>query len=238
MKSQVIGKYELVLMFVAYHVNQADVDSLKRCLGKLPNHIGYAVLVNEFSKDQPINELKEDACLWISTNKNLGYGRGMNLLANSLKCQPAYIAALNTDIYWNESTFENILLWLKSNPQVVMAVPSIYDQNHNLQYLCKRNPTALGMISRRFIPQKYKPSWLLKYDNYYAMRDHSYSHVFESLYLSGCCMIMQSSAFFSVGGFDERFFLYLEDADLTRSMSSIGQCVHYPEPISFINGER
>ena len=45
-------------------------------------------------------------------------------------------------------------------------------------------------------------------------------------------MIMQTSAFFKVGGFDERYFLYLEDADLTRSMSSVGQCVHYP--IAFI----
>ena len=41
-------------------------------------------------------------------------------------------------------------------------------------------------------------------------------------------MIIRFNAFLSIGGFDERFFLYLEDADLTRRLSVIGRCVHLP----------
>ncbi len=41
-------------------------------------------------------------------------------------------------------------------------------------------------------------------------------------------MLMRSEAFQKVGGFDQRFFLYLEDADLTRRMAREGRCVHLP----------
>ena len=41
-------------------------------------------------------------------------------------------------------------------------------------------------------------------------------------------MIVQTDAFFRCGGFDERYFLYLEDADLSRSLCQYGQCVHLP----------
>ena len=41
-------------------------------------------------------------------------------------------------------------------------------------------------------------------------------------------MIIRSSAFVEIGGFDERFFLYLEDADITRSLALTGRCIHYP----------
>ena len=41
-------------------------------------------------------------------------------------------------------------------------------------------------------------------------------------------MIMRTTAVSIVGGFDPRYFLYLEDADLTRSMSNLGRCVHLP----------
>ena len=84
------------------------------------------------------------------------------------------------------------------------------------------------MLSRRFIPEVMKPAWLQKYDNWYIMNHQNYSHIFESEYLSGCCMVFRTSAFIDIGGFDERYFLYLEDADITRMLSKKGLCVYYP----------
>ena len=60
------------------------------------------------------------------------------------------------------------------------------------------------------------------------MADHDCSQVFDVEYLSGCCMLIRMEAFQSCGGFDERFFLYLEDADLTRSLARWGRCIHLP----------
>ena len=86
----------------------------------------------------------------------------------------------------------------------------------------------LGLFSRRFLPNWLKPAWLKRYDRWYVMADQNYQEVFEAPYLSGCCMLIRSEAFCSAGGFDERYFLYLEDADLTRSLARDGRCVHLP----------
>ena len=86
----------------------------------------------------------------------------------------------------------------------------------------------LGLFSRRFLPNALKPGWLKRYDRWYVMADQNYEEIFEAPYLSGCCMLMRSEAFRRIGGFDERYFLYLEDADLTRSLARDGRCVHLP----------
>lgn len=41
-------------------------------------------------------------------------------------------------------------------------------------------------------------------------------------------MLLRTEDFLKVGCFDERYFLYLEDADLTRSLAQQGRCVHLP----------
>jgi GT2 family glycosyltransferase len=41
-------------------------------------------------------------------------------------------------------------------------------------------------------------------------------------------MIMRYKAFNQIGGFDENFFLYLEDADITRRMATLGRAIHLP----------
>jgi GT2 family glycosyltransferase len=60
------------------------------------------------------------------------------------------------------------------------------------------------------------------------MADADYNQPFQVPYLSGCCMLFRSETFEAVGGFDERFFLYLEDADLTRSLGMRGRTLHWP----------
>ena len=219
---------DLILLIVAYHPSQQEVDELGKCLDQLPDQIHYAIIVNDYQSGEPINQLSANSLKFIKSPLNLGYGRAVNLLANSFASLPAYIAVLNTDLTWAPQTFSDIIRWLTNNKDVCLAVPQIINQNGQVQKLCKRNPTLLGLFSRRFFPESLKPKWLQKYDNWYCMNDHNYASIFESSYLSGCCMIMDSSIFIKSGGFDERYFLYLEDADLTRKLSSFGRCVHFP----------
>ena len=129
---------------------------------------------------------------------------------------------------WEADTFQQLLSWLQRHPDVSLAVPQILDESGVCQRLCKRHPTILGLLSRRFLPYWLKPAWLKCYDHWYVMADQDYQEVFEVPYLSGCCMLMRSDSFLCVGGFDERYFLYLEDADLSRSLARQGQCVHLP----------
>ena len=219
---------QLLLLLVAYHPSPLEVEQLQACLAKLPPEVGYAVVVNDHQPGEPVDQLAAAADLFLANPDNPGYGRAVNRLVVRLGPLPPYIGVLNTDLSWEPGSFEQLLAWLQQHPQVSLAVPQILDELGAPQKLCKHHPTVLGMFSRRFLPSGLKPAWLKRYDRWYVMADKNYQEVFEAPYLSGCCMLMRSEAFCSAGGFDERYFLYLEDADLTRSLARDGRCVHLP----------
>jgi hypothetical protein len=219
---------QLLLLFVAYHPSQREVEQLQACLAELPPQVGYAVVVNDHHPGEPVEQLAAGADDFLANPDNPGYGRAVNRLVSHLGQLPPYIGVLNTDLTWPSGTFEQLLGWLQLHPQVSLAVPQILDEDGAPQKLCKHNPTVLGLFSRRFLPDRLKPTWLNRYDRWYVMADQNYQEVFEVPYLSGCCMLIRSDAFRRIGGFDERYFLYLEDADLTRTLASEGRCVHLP----------
>jgi GT2 family glycosyltransferase len=61
------------------------------------------------------------------------------------------------------------------------------------------------------------------------MRASGYDKVMDVPYLSGCFMFFRTEALREVGLFDERFFLYPEDIDITRRMRRKFRTVYYPE---------
>jgi len=219
---------QLLLLLVAYHPSLQEVEQLQACLAELPPQVGYAVVVNDHHPGEPVEQLAAGADGFLANPDNPGYGRAVNRLVAHLGQLPPYIGVLNTDLTWPGGTFEQLLGWLQQHPQVSLAVPQILDEAGSPQKLCKHNPTVLGLFSRRFLPDWLKPAWLKRYDRCYVMADQDYQEVFEAPYLSGCCMLIRIDAFRRVGGFDERYFLYLEDADLTRTLARDGRCVHLP----------
>ena len=219
---------QLLLLMVAYHPSPLEVQQLQACLADLPKEVGYAVVVNDHHPGEPVEQLQEGADCFISYRDNPGYGRAVNRLVLRLGQLSPYIGVLNTDLSWQKGTFEKLLGWLQHHPRVSLAVPQLLDEVGTPQQLCKQHPTLLGLFSRRFLPNGLKPNWLKRYDHWYVMSDQNYQEVFEVPYLSGCCMLIRSDAFHRVGGFDERYFLYLEDADITRKLAREGLCVHLP----------
>lgn len=219
---------ELLLLFVAYHPSQVEVNRLKACLRGLPATIGYAVVVNDHHREEAIDQLASESDHYLACRDNPGYGIAVNRLVRQLPRIPEYIAVMNTDLSWEPQCFPGMLAWLRTHQDVTLAVPQIRDPNGMIQQLCKQDPTVLGLLSRRFVPTWMKPSWLKRYDQWYIMADQDYDSVFDVPYLSGCCMLIRSDAFKAVGGFDSRFFLYLEDADITRKLRQVGRCVHLP----------
>ena len=194
---------ELLLLFVGYHPSREEVDRLLSCLKRLPQSIGYAIIANDYIQGEPIDLLFEHADYYKISKQNLGYGKAVNKLFSAISNRPLFIAAMNTDITWHEGTFESIISWMGLNVDVSLVAPQIRDGSDNIQKLCKQDPTIIGLFSRRFIPSKFKPSWLKRYDKWYSMEYKNYSENFEATYLSGCCMIIPTDLFVKVSGFDE-----------------------------------
>ena len=91
-------------------------------------------------------------------------------------------------------------------------MPKVYYPNGELQYLCKLIPTPFDLMFKRFLPSSIVERRMIKFQ----LRFTKYNKIMNVPYLSGCFMFFRISALQDIGLFDERFFMYPEDIDITR----------------------
>lgn len=160
----------------------------------------------------------------LSLRRNLGYGRANNLAIRDSVSRHRYHLICNPDITLGEGLLGELYGLMEQRPDVGLCGPRIIAPDGSLQYLCKRAPTLIDLFIRRFLPA----NWFPKQRRRYEMRDYSYDREMEPLFVSGCFMFFRSSILGQLDGFDERYFLYLEDLDLSRRCQKIARNLYYP----------
>jgi GT2 family glycosyltransferase len=116
---------------------------------------------------------------------------------------------------------------MEINPEVGWLMPNVVFPDGSRQNLCKRLPTPWDLIVRRFL---IRHGLALNSDRQtrFECGDLDLSVPRTIPYLSGCFAFIRAEILNMVGGFDERFFLYLEDTDLVRRIGEIALTVFYP----------
>lgn len=146
---------------------------------------------------------------------NRGFGAGHNRAIRAALADGADVHVIvNPDISFRAGTLETIAAHLRAHPEIGLLMPKTLNPDGSLQYNCKLVPTPLDLIGRRFLPK----AWMRRRMRTFQMMDRDYSQTFEAPYLCGCFMAFRTEALREVGLFDERFFLYPEDIDLSRRM--------------------
>jgi len=110
------------------------------------------------------------------------------------------------------------------NPLIGHLMPRITNQEGELQYMCKTLPSPVDLFLRSFAKSLISESR----DQKYHLKMLDYTKDIEAPYLSGCFMILRVEALKEIGLFDERFFMYPEDIDLTRRMTLKHKTVYFP----------
>ena len=170
-------------------------------------------------------ELRSLDATYIFNGKNIGYGAAHNIaIRQTLQHNVSYHLILNPDIIFLSSVLEKIVGFMNNNSNVGLLMPKVYYPNGEIQYLCKLLPTPFDLIFRRFLP-KY---WTKKRTERFELHGSGYNRIMNVPYLSGCFMFLRTESIRRVGMFDERFFMYPEDIDLTRRIHRDYRTVFYP----------
>jgi GT2 family glycosyltransferase len=183
-------------------------------------------LVDNSPTDELRYLLTDSRVTYIFNNKNIGFGAAHNIAIKEALKTARYHLVLNPDVYFNKGTLEFLYHYLESHPEVGQVMPKVLYPDGSLQYLCKLLPTPYDLILRRFL--KGKEHQLNANNERYELRFSGYDKVMEVPYLSGCFMLFRTAALQEVGLFDERIFMYIEDADLTRRMHQKFKTVYHP----------
>lgn len=160
----------------------------------------------------------------IAMGWNAGYGRGHN--AAIRRSQARYHAVLNTDIDFTTDVFAPLVRFMDARPSAGLAAPRVTYPDGRLQHLCRLLPTPTDILARALFGNS---AWAGRRNRRYEVQDWSYDRVAQFPFLSGCFMFMRRSVLERVGGFDERFFMYTEDIDLTRRIRAHAETLFMPD---------
>jgi len=156
---------------------------------------------------------------------NPGYGRAHNYaIKKALNNGSVYHLVLNSDIYFDYDVLSPMIRFMNDNPDVAQLMPKVLNVDGSLQFLCKLVPTPFDFFVRRFLFGNFTK----KYNYDFELRWSNYDKVMFVPYLSGCFMLFRIRCLESIGFFDERFFMYPEDIDLTRRLAEHYQTIFFP----------
>lgn len=159
-------------------------------------------------------------------HENTGYGSSHNIaIKKAIESGSKYHVVLNPDLKFDSNVLSTLVTFMEKNPDIGQVMPKILNSNGELQYLCKLVPTPIDLLFKRFLPKTFTK----KTTNRFQLKFTDYNTVMDVPYLSGCFMFFRTEALKEVNGFDERFFMYPEDIDITRRIHRNWRTVYYPE---------
>ena len=104
--------------------------------------------------------------------------------------------------------------------------PKVLNKDGTEQYLPKKYPKFKYLIAGKF---EEKHSRFEQLRSEYTRKNERINEFIDIDFCTGCFSVLRTNELKKCHGFDERFFLYLEDADLTREMQKFGRTVYNPK---------
>lgn len=180
---------------------------------------------NSPMKSEEFDNLDRKISYQWQQGQNLGYGRGHNIaIRESVYYNTPFHLVINADVWIKAADLDVLHQFITLHATVGNLMPKIVYPNGELQYLCKLLPTPAILVGRRFLPQ-----WLMRRCNErYELRFTGYDKPMNVPYLSGCFMLLRTEAVLKARLFDERYFMYPEDMDLTRTIHRDYLTLYYP----------
>ena len=167
--------------------------------------------------------------IYIFNNANLGFGKAHNIaIKETLKEGILFHLIMNPDVYFDKGVLEELYSFMKENKDIGLVMPKVLYPDGKIQYLCKLLPTPFDLFGRRFLNKGPLKKYIEKRNEIYELRFTGYNKIMEVPYLSGCFMFIRTEVLKKVGLFDERFFMYLEDTDLSRRIHRVAKTIYYP----------
>lgn len=184
------------IIIVNYNGLKDTLDCLKSIFSQTFKNYDIYVVDNN-SKDN-IDKLKEYNIELIQLRKNVGFSAANNVGARkaiSNNCN--YLLFLNNDTILDKNCIENLVTNISEN--CVLSPIMFYFYNKNEIWYSGGHFNSYGIPIHN------------------TTTDESYND-----FITGCCFLISSDLFLNVGFWDERYFLYWEDADYSKRLDNKG----------------
>ncbi|MGQ9475220.1 MAG: glycosyltransferase family 2 protein [Actinomycetota bacterium] len=207
-------------------INYNTREDLRRCLRTMEENLGRlpVVVVDNGSTDGSQRMVREEFpwVLLVENPGNPGYASACNTGIRAT--DRPYVFVLNSDVEFVDRGLEALLDYFEENPKVGALGPLVLNTDGTRQMSCRRFPSMLENVVHGFLGEVWPDN---PFTRYYQMKDLEGKEPREVDWVSGAAMLLRREAVERVGGFDEAYFMYVEDVDLCWRLREAGYRVVY-----------
>ena len=158
---------------------------------------------------------------------NTGFAAAANLGARTSAAD--LLLFINPDCLVAAGFLDPLLHDLDTHPRCAAIAPCVLNEDGSPQGNARGDPTMMtGLFGRSTLLSRLFPSARLARRNVLIPATLQESQSAATVdWVSGSCVLVRREAFNEIGGFDERYFLYWEDADLCRRLRNDGWSIRF-----------
>jgi N-acetylglucosaminyl-diphospho-decaprenol L-rhamnosyltransferase len=220
---------DIAAVLVNYNAGSELVLALQSLASDLSGREWEAVVVDNASIDGSDGFAQAFAprVRLIRNETNIGFGRAVN--QGMAACSAPLVLIMNPDCRVNRGAVAALEAQLAAYDTCAVAGPRVLDPDGAVQGSARGDPDMwTGLFGRTGRLRGWFP--LLPAARRNVVTDAAIGNGTASVvvdWVSGACMLVRRSVFDAVGGFDEGYFMYWEDADLCRRLRARGYHVRY-----------
>ena len=158
---------------------------------------------------------------YIDAKENLGFGKGHNYQMKYLDSRLHLI--MNPDILLTEDSL-SVLKEFMQDDTIGMCVPKLIDEQGVLLQVYRRELTVFDLFVRMFAKNIFKKRFA-----YHTMQDADYTKPMQVPFAQGSFLVIRTELYKQLEGFDDQFFMYMEDADLCKRVNQISRLMYCPK---------
>ncbi len=158
----------------------------------------------------------------LKPGKNLGYGRAANFGFSHTNSQ--YVIVSNPDIEVLPGSIQSLIGELERDRDCGLVGPRIENADGSTYPSVRHFPSLLDAAGHALFGQVFPNN---PFTRRYRMLGVDHCDSFEADWVSGAFLLASSEVFRKVGGFSEKFFMYLEDVYLCRTIAERGYTVRF-----------
>jgi N-acetylglucosaminyl-diphospho-decaprenol L-rhamnosyltransferase len=199
------------IVIVTYNSEHIIQQTLNSILSEITDQDIEIIVVDNNSQDETVDVISRNFPIvkLIKSQENLGYGRGNNLGVSHSNGE--YLVIVNPDVALSLGAVLTMVDFLNNHPLVGMVGPRTVDSDGNISYTARPNYTVARISARYLGLTKLWPR--LAYGKYLQLIRQTVKP-FDADWLQGSCFVIRREIYQQVKGFDDNFFLFMEDVDL------------------------
>jgi len=207
-------------------VNWNSGSQLKECVDSITQaaknnfKLQKIIVVDNASIDSSLDLLdkNKENLMIIQNQENFGFGKACNIGAKYSNSD--FILFLNPDTLIFKDSFVKLFNYIDKNDNNGIGVYGIQllDVNGHIQKSCARLPNLWNMFVRSTGLNKFNK----RIFKTYAMDDWDHKQTKETNHVMGAFYLIKRNIFIDLSGFDERYFVYIEDLDLSKRVYDNG----------------